>query len=216
MSGCGCELVETDRLERRTLLILLSINAVMFVVESVAGWFAESSGLLADSLDMLADASVYGVGLYAVGRSAKTKVTSAFLSGLLQIALAIGVIVDVVRRFEFGSDPVSGLMLSVGALAFTANLSCLWLISKHRECGVHMRASWIFSTNDVIANIGVIVSGALVMFLGSRIPDLVIGAAIAVIVVSGGLKILREATLASQSCSSGDVGDATVPTMKTN
>ncbi|MGH7431707.1 MAG: cation transporter [Candidatus Methylomirabilales bacterium] len=193
MSDSGCELEEADALERRTLWTLLIINASMFVVEAVAGWLGESTGLLADSLDMLADATVYGIGLYAVGRSLIAKARAAFASGVSQIVLGIGVLVDVARRFLVGSEPISAVMIVVGTVALIANVTSLLLIAKHRQGGVHMRASWIFSKNDVIANLGVILSGALVVVLGSRFPDLVIGAAIATIVIRGGLEILREA-----------------------
>ena len=198
MSGCGCELEEAAELERRTLWTLLAINAVMFIAEVVAGWWGESTGLLADSLDMLADASVYGIALYAVGRSHRLQANSATASGALQIALGLGVLVEVVRRFLYGSDPVSMLMMAVGAIALVANVSCLILIAKHREGGVHMRASWIFSTNDVIANLGVIISGGLVLYLGSRLPDLIIGALISAVVLRGGVQILCEAKEARQ------------------
>ena len=198
MSECGCELEDAAELERTTLKILLAINGVMFLVEAVAGWWGESTGLLADSLDMLADAFVYGVALYAVGRSQRLQANAATASGVLQVALGIGVLVEVVRRFVFGSDPVSMLMIGVGTLALVANVSCLLLIAKHREGGVHMRASWIFSANDVIANLGVIVSGGLVMYFGNRLPDLIIGALISVVVLRGGVLILREAKAARQ------------------
>jgi Co/Zn/Cd efflux system component len=170
----------------------MAINAGMFVAEAGLGWWAESTALMADSLDMLADASVYGLALYAVGRSHRLQVNAASASGVLQILLGLGVLVEVVRRLVYGSDPVSLLMISVGAVALVANLVCLALIAKHREGGVHMRASWIFSTNDVIANTGVIISGGLVMYAGSRVPDLVIGTVIALVVIGGGYRILRE------------------------
>ena len=193
MSGCDCELEGTANLERQTLRALLVINGVMFFGEIVAGWLAESASLLADSLDMLADASVYGIALYAVGRGIRIQAKAASLSGALQVALGVGVLLEVVRRLFFGSEPVSLFMIAVGMLALVANLTCLLLISKHREAGIHMRASWIFSANDVIANVGVILSGALVMLLDSRLPDLIVGALISVIVVRGGARILREA-----------------------
>lgn len=191
MADCGCE--ETEGLERRTLRLLLAINAMMFAFEAVAGWLGDSTGLMADSLDMLADASVYGIALFAVGRSPRLQVKAAAASGVLQLALGIGVLVDVWRRYQYGSEPVSTLMISVGAVAFAANVGCLMLLAKHREGGVHMRASWIFSTNDVLANIGVIVSGALVAVLGSPIPDLAIGTVISALVLCGGVRILRDA-----------------------
>ncbi len=166
----------------------------MFLIEAGAGWWSESTGLLADSLDMFADASVYGIALYAVGRSAKLQSHAATASGWIQIALGAGVLLEVVRRFLFGSEPVSVAMITIGTLALLANVSCLILLAKHRTGGIHMRASWIFSTNDVIANAGVILSGLLVMILGSRIPDLLIGALVSTIVIRGGLRILREAS----------------------
>lgn len=193
MSGCSCELDEAAELERKTLGMLLAINAAMFIIEAIAGWWSESTGLLADSLDMLADASVYGIALYAVGRSRRLQANAATASGVLQIALGLGVLLEVVHRSLYGSEPVSLIMMAVGAVALVANMSCLMLIAKHRKGGVHMRASWIFSTNDVIANLGVIISGALVMYLGSRLPDLIIGAVISVVVLGGGIQILREA-----------------------
>lgn len=202
MSDCGCELEEAASLERKTLWMLLVINASMFLVEAVTGWLSESTGLLADSLDMLADASVYGIAFYAVGRSRRLQADAATASGLLQIALGLGVLFEVLRRVLYGSDPVSTVMMAVGALAFVANVICLMLIAKHRGGGVHMRASWIFSTNDVIANLGVIISGALVMYLGSRLPDLIIGALISIVVLRGGIQILREAKEARE----GEVG----------
>lgn len=210
MSHCGCEPAGTNGLERKTLWVLLSINLVMFGVESITGWLAESTGLLADSLDMLADALVYGVSLYAVGRSSTVKTNSAITSGVLQIGLGVGVIADVIRRAVMGSEPEGTLMLVISVIALTANVSCLLLIAKHREGGVHMRAAWIFSTNDVIANLGVILSGLLVMSLGSRLPDLIIGTLISGVVVKGGIRILHEASQAKKKSLIERDRDATV------
>ena len=192
MSGCGCDSNQTAKLQRTTLWSLLIINLAMFFVEIVAGWWGESSGLLADSLDMLADALVYGIALYAVGRAVKVQINAATASGLLQVALGAGVLLDVGRRLVWGSEPMSSLMMLVGVCALVANLCCLMLIARHREGGIHMRASWIFSVNDVVANFGVILSGALVFFLDSRLPDLLIGALVSLVVIRGGVRILAD------------------------
>lgn len=177
--------------EARTLKILLAINGAMFFIEMIVAWFAESAGLLADSLDMFADAAVYGLALYAVGRSAKAKLRTAHISGWLQAALAIGALVEVVRRAIVGSDPESPLMIGMAAVALVANATCLWLVSKHRDGGAHMKASVIFSANDVLANLGVIAAGVLVAVTGSQYPDLVIGSIIAIVVLLGARRILR-------------------------
>jgi Co/Zn/Cd efflux system component len=180
-----------DADEARALRILLAVNAAMFVVEMVAGWLAQSTGLIADSVDMLADAMVYGLSLYAVGRAARDKLRAAHVSGVFQGVLAAGVLVDVGRRYAAGSEPEPPAMIGVSFLALAANVACLVLISKHRHGGAHMKASWIFSTNDVLANLGVILAGVLVAWTGSRIPDLVIGTLVAIMVFVGARRILR-------------------------
>ncbi len=192
MSGCGCGSDQTKRLEARTLTILLAINAVMFAVELTLGWLGESTGLIADSLDMLADAFVYGISLYAVGKGVRTQSKAATVSGWLQISLGVGVLLDVIRRLMFGSEPESLWMIGVGCLAVMANIHCLALIYRHRDAGIHMRASLIFSANDVLANLGVVVAGLLVMMLGSAAPDLIAGLLISLLVARGGWRILAE------------------------
>ena len=180
-----------DAAHERTLWLLLGINAAMFLIELVSGWLADSAGLLADSLDMLADAIVYGLSLYAVGHGTAGRRRAAHASGWLQLALAGGMLVETGRRFLFGSEPQAPLMTAVGALALAANVTCLWLISPHREAGAHMKASWIFSANDVIANLGVLLAAGLVAWTGSRLPDLVVGTVIVGVVWAGAVRILR-------------------------
>jgi len=182
---------EREQQDANTLKALLLINGIMFVLELIVGWYAQSTGLIADSLDMFADAAVYGLALYAVGRSAKLKLRAAHISGWLQMLLAFGALFEVGRRYWFGSEPVSSLMMGFGVVALIANVSCLLLIAKHKNDGAHMKASWIFSANDVIANSGVIVAGLLVAWTGSRYPDLVIGLIIALIVLNGARTILK-------------------------
>ncbi len=199
MSDCGCHFEVRDAEQRRILMRLLAINGTTFVIEIVVGIFAQSTGVMADSLDMLADALVYGTGLYAIGRSLAVKHRAAFWSGIFQIVLAGSILLEVVRRAFYGSEPNSVLMMAVSVIALAANAYCLKLLSKHRDGEVHMRASWIFSRSDVIANAGVILAGALVATTGSRWPDLVVGVAIALVVLHGGREILREAAAPAAS-----------------
>ena len=182
---------ESNLKESAILKTLLAINATMFGVELSVGWWAQSTGLISDSVDMFADAAVYGVALYVVGRSAQMKLRAAHFSGWLQMILALGALSEVLRRLVFGSDPASALMMTFGVVAMIANVACLLLIAKSKDSGAHMKASWIFSANDVIANGGVILAGLLVAVTGSRFPDLVIGLIISVIVFLGARRILR-------------------------
>ena len=193
MSGCGCEVEIKDQSQRQVLYWLLGINATMFVIEMGIGLFADSTALIADSLDMLADAVVYGVALYAIGKSLLHKANAARISGFFQMALGLLIIIDIVRRSIYGSEPVSGLMMAMGAVALVANVICLVIIRKQKNEEVHMRASWIFSANDVIANLGVIFAGVMVFWLDSRWPDLVIGVIVSCVVLRGAKMILEDA-----------------------
>lgn len=183
-------------IESRVLKQLMAINATLFVLEIGVGLFAQSAGLIADSLDMFADAVVYGLSLYAVGRAASMKARAARFSGYLQLVLALGAMSEVVRRFIYGSEPQSTMMIAMALVALAANVTCLVLLARHRTGGVHMRASWIFSTNDVIANLGVVAAGILVTVTSSAVPDLLIGSIIAVVVLTGAIRILRVAKAA--------------------
>lgn len=189
-AAAGPGLVAAPAGEARTLYLLLGINALMFVVEMLAAWLADSTGLLADSLDMLADAGVYGIALYAASRGAALQLRAAHLAGWLQLGLALGALAEVLRRLVVGSAPEAAPMMAIALLALVANTLCLWLVSRQRDRGAHMQASFIFSTNDVLANLGVILAGVLVAWTGAAWPDLLIGTLIGLLVLDGARRIL--------------------------
>ena len=193
MSGCGCEIEIKDQEQKAVLYWLLGINAVMFIIEMSVGLLADSTALIADSLDMLADAVVYGVGIYAVGKTIIHKANAAKVSGYFQLALGLLILFDIARRATFGSGPESMLMMGMGGVALIANVICLAIIRKQKNGEVHMRASWIFSANDVIANIGVILAGVMVYLFDTRWPDLVIGFIVSIVVLRGAVLILKDA-----------------------
>lgn len=202
--GFGARLEDTEALsaapvpatddaaaEAGVLWQLLAINAIMFVLELGLGLVAQSTGLVADSLDMFADAAVYGVSLLVVGRAVTSQRRAARVAGWLQLLLAFGALAEVVRRTLTGSEPVEALMIGVALVALVANLTCVALLARHRKGGLHLEASWIFTANDALANLGVVLAGVLVAVTGSPWPDLVVGTIVAFLVLWGALRILR-------------------------
>lgn len=192
--------------ERRVLRLVLAINATMFVGELALGIFAESTGLIADSLDMLADAMVYGMSLLAVGGAIARQRRTARFSGWVQLTLAVGVMLEVGRRAFTGAEPEESLMVGVAVVALIANLASMALLARHRGGGVHLRASWIFTTTDALANLGVIAAGVLVGITGSAVPDLVVGTLISLLVFGGAIRILRIARGAERPDQPGHSG----------
>ena len=149
-------------------------------------------GLVADSLDMLADAFVYAISLFAVGGTVARKKNIARLAGYFQLALAVAGFVEVLRRF-FGAEamPDFRTMIVVSVLALVANGTCLYLLQRSKSEEAHMRATMIFTSNDVIINLGVIIAGVLVSLLNSNKPDLIVGAVVFVVVIRGAITILK-------------------------
>ncbi len=193
MADCGCQFEAKNKAQRKVLRILFALNGSMFLIGLISGIIAHSTALIADSLDMFADAAVFGISLYAIGKCQSKKIRAAFLSGIFQITLASLVLVEVVKRLMMGSEPESALMMGIAGLSLIINCYCLFLMAQHRHEEVHLRASWIFLSNDVIANVGVILAGILVNVLNSRFPDLIIGLIIGCVVLRGGIHIIRDA-----------------------
>ena len=210
MAGCGCE-SKADELaalqngeRRRTLWIVLVINAVMFVAELAAGLLAQSQALIADSADNLGDTLVYAMSLFVIARSLRWRAGAAFLKGLIQLGFATAVIASIVASLLGEPEPVGFIMMAVAAAALVGNLICFTLLMKHRGEDVNMRSVWLCSRNDVIGNIAVIVSGGLVMFLDTAWPDVFVASLVALVFLHTSYVVLRDATRAWWEGAAGD------------
>jgi cation diffusion facilitator family transporter len=197
-SCCSSKGQELERIaqqadQRQVLLIVLAINAVMFFVEFGAGILAGSTALMADATDMLGDALVYAVSLYALARSDRWKAGAAMFKGAFILLLGLGIVINVIVKIRSGVPPSSNLMLAFGALALVANLACLRLLWRFRSLDVNMSSTFECSRNDVISNVGVLVAAAAVALFASPWPDIVIGSAMAVLFLRSSFRVLVEA-----------------------
>ncbi|MBS4058315.1 MAG: cation transporter [Bacteroidales bacterium] len=186
------EFKDDSSVQWKLLWTVLIINFAFFLIEITTGFISKSMGLVADSLDMLADALVYGLSLWAVGSTVIRKKKVARLSGYFQLALALLGLSEVIRRFiSFEEVPDFQTMIIVSILALVANSVCLYLLQKSKSKEAHMKATMIFTSNDIIINTGVILAGILVLMTQSKYPDLIIGAIVFLIVVRGAFRILK-------------------------
>jgi Co/Zn/Cd efflux system component len=176
------------------LQAVLAINGAMFVVELVASLLAHSTALLADSVDMLGDAIVYGFSLYVVGRGAGWAARAALLKGGIMAAFGAGVLVEVVLKLAHGLVPAVEIMTGVGLLALAANGGTLLVLWRRRADDVNMRSAWLCSRNDVIANGAVLLAAGGVALTGSAWPDVVAGLLIAALFTTSAVDVIRAAT----------------------
>lgn len=187
------ELAELRNSMRRVLTVVLAINAAMFLAEFAAGLVARSTALMADSVDMLGDATVYALSLYALNRSDRWRAGAAVAKGVIIAMFGIWVLVEAGLKLRYGVTPVAGIMLLFGAVALLANLACLTLLYRHRRQDVNMSSTFECSRNDVIANVGVLIAAGGVAALGSPWPDIAVGMLIALLFLRSSIRVLREA-----------------------
>jgi cation diffusion facilitator family transporter len=177
---------------RKVLILVLAINAVLFIVEAIAGFLAHSTALLADSLDMLGDSLVYGFSLYVLWRSAEWKAMAATLKGAIMAAFGVGVLIEAVHKIVTGGLPVAETMGVIGFVVLLGNGLCFLLLFRHRSDDLNLRSTWLCSRNDIIANLSVLLAAAAVKRFNSGWPDIVVGAAIAALFLQSALTVLRE------------------------
>ena len=200
MTSCcedkGCEISALRERHARVLYVVLAINALMFIVEGTAGWLSHSTSLLADALDMLGDALVYGFSLFVLSRSSRWQASAAAVKGPFMLAFGVGVLAEAAYKIANPVMPNVVAMGYVGAAALLANFACFALLYRHRSDNLNMRSTWLCSRNDLVANIGVLVAAAGSYFLASRWPDILVGVTIAGLFLASAVSVLRDATRA--------------------
>jgi cation diffusion facilitator family transporter len=189
----ACEIEALRVRQSSTLKILLGINAVMFAVELTAGLMSGSLSLLADSLDMLGDALVYGFSIYVVARGARMKARAALLKGIIMALFGLFVLGQAIYRLIFPHVPVFEVIGVIGLLALAANTTCFALLWRHRSDDINMSSVWLCSRNDLIANVSVLFAAAGVWLTSSGWPDILVGLALAALFARSALSVLREA-----------------------
>jgi cation diffusion facilitator family transporter len=177
---------------KKVLVAVLIINAVLFVVEAAAGFWANSTALLADSLDMLGDSLVYGFSLYVLSRGALWKARAALLKGVIMALFAMGVLIELVYKLLSGIVPSAETMGFIGALVLLGNGICFLLLFRHRSDDLNMRSTWLCSRNDIVANVAVLAAAAGVGIFNSAWPDILVGAAIATLFLKSAFSVLSE------------------------
>lgn len=194
--GC-CEhesaLSARDYRQKRTLIYVLIINALMFGVIIMASWLASSSALFADAFDNLGDAITYAVSIYAVSRSATVKAKVAIFKGCLILLGGLLVMGQVAYKLFNPAVPIFELMGLFSLIALGANALCLLLLSKHRHEDVNMSSVWACSRNDIVANLSVFVAAALVWFTQSGWPDLLVATLLALYLLRTGFQVIHSA-----------------------
>lgn len=198
MSKSCCEIAEKPLDSRQSqslkkiFWIVLLINLGMFLVEAVSAFSSHSNALLADSLDMLGDAFVYGLSLLVLSRSHVTKAKASLAKGIIMTLLGFFVLGQVVYKIIHPIVPVAETITFISLIALVANLVCLFLLTRYKKTDLNTRSAWTCSRNDVVANVGVMIAGLLVGYFNSMWPDLIVGFAIASIVLYSSIDVIRD------------------------
>ncbi|HSH97759.1 MAG: cation diffusion facilitator family transporter [Methylophilaceae bacterium] len=189
----SCEITALREKHGHVLMVVLFINAGMFLLEGMAGWFANSTSLMADALDMLGDATVYAMSLYVLNQSQKQQAKVALIKGGFMLAFGLFVLADAVYKIYHSGMPNTSTMGTIGTLALAANLVCFYMLYSHREDSLNMSSTWLCSRNDLIANVGVLAAAGFSYLLLSRWPDILVGLSIALLFLKSSWEVTKEA-----------------------
>ncbi len=193
----GCEIEEelARGSKRKILWLVLVINLIMFFVEGIAGWLAQSNALMADALDMLGDAAIYGFSLFVIQHDPVWRTRAAILKGIIMSIFALGILGSAIYRITHQVLPDASTMGIVGGLALAVNLFCAYLLLRFKDDDINMRSAWLCSRNDVLANLGVLVAAVAVVWTGTHWPDLAVGVIIAGLILQSSFGIFKDARL---------------------
>jgi cation diffusion facilitator family transporter len=200
MASCcedkACEVTALREKHSRVLWVVLVINALMFVVEGVAGVLAQSTSLMADALDMLGDALVYGFSLFVLARSLRWQAGAAMAKGVFMLLFGLAVLAEAGYKAFNPIMPAFSTMGLIGAVALLANTVCFAMLYRHRSDNLNMSSTWLCSRNDLIANVCVLVAAGAVYLMDSRWPDIIVGGVIAALFLRSAFSVIRDASRA--------------------
>jgi len=189
------ELNKVQDSKRNILVWVLLINGAMFLIEGIYGWLAQSSALMADALDMLGDAAIFGFSLYVIRLDSIWQNRAGYIKGIIMALFSISVLIGAFYKLFNPVVPEAFTMGGIGALALVANLICAILLLGFRDSDINMRSAWICSRNDVLANIGVLLAAWGVAWTGSSWPDLIVGVSISALILKSAIEVLKDAKL---------------------
>jgi len=190
---CAIDLNNADgKTLKKVLFLVLFINFGMFLIEVIGGFMAHSNALLADSLDMLGDAFVYGISIAVLLKHPSVRAKGSLVKGIMMLLLGLFVVGENIFKIINPIIPIAETITVIGLLALFANAASFALLFRHKAKDLNIRSAWICSRNDVIANIGVIIAGILVARFNSMWPDVTVGLIIAFIVIQSSLRIIKE------------------------
>lgn len=181
-----------DKRLKMVLWLVLFINLGMFLVEVTAGFLAHSNALLADSLDMLGDVFVYAASIFVLQKNHAAKANASLMKGVIMGSLGLFVLFESVNKILNPVLPTGHIISTIALLALIANGVCFYLLWKFRKKDLNLRSAWVCSRNDATGNVLVIFAGLLVIYFNSVWPDILVGIALATLVLWSSIGIIKE------------------------
>lgn len=178
---------------KRRLWLVITLNAIMFIIEVTAGQLAKSQALQADALDFLGDALTYGISLAVIGASIQVRTNAALFKGASLFLMGVWVLGATIHRVFYVDIPEAEIMGATGFLALMINLASVLILVRYKDGDANVRSVWLCSRNDAIGNVAVMIAALSVWGTASRWPDLIVAAIMSGLFLSSAFQIVHQA-----------------------
>lgn len=191
-------------LGRKRLIFVFLLTFAFMVIELVGGWLANSLALMADAGHMLSDVAAIGLTMFALwfsGRPAtpaktygylRIEILAALANGVALVVIALAIIWQAYQRFRAPQPVDAGLMLGVALAGITVNLIAAVLLHGASGHNLNIRGAYLHVLGDLASSVGVITGAIIIVTTGWSIADPIISCLVAVIILIGSSRLLRE------------------------
>ena len=187
----------------RVLAAALLMTAGILAFEAVAAGISHSLALLADAGHLLTDVFALGLAWFAVAQSRRPAdsrrtygyhwvgILAALLNATVLVLIVLGIVYEAVRRLQ-SPQPVQGAIVIVAALVAVAVNAFIGVLLRRQQRNLNVRAALLHVVGDLLASVGVVVAGAIIVVTGWTYADPAISVAIAALIAWGALRIVLE------------------------
>ena len=195
---------EVTKTTTRRLAVSLGLTLAFVIIETLAGFYANSLALLTDAAHNFTDVIALGLSWYAMrlttrpANSRKTfgyhrvGILVALINSTTLVLIALGIFYEAYQRLLAPPQVEATVLIVVAAIAFLVNAGTAWLVRRGSESDLNLRSTFLHLAGDAISTFGAILAGIGIALTGMTFLDPLVSILIGVLILWNAWGILRE------------------------